>query len=145
VNLPTEGIAENKAIMFLGYLSAALPELHSVEAPRLLEIWDEFKAEHCSAPEPSAMHEALADVTTWLESALNCKAWVWDSDQRLAAMGCVDTARRILGQPLTKGAPLSKPPCSKCGYNGPGYFQPDTHPCASGNGAGLPTSGAEKP
>jgi hypothetical protein len=26
---------------------------------------------------------------------------------------------------------LSAAPCSKCGYNGPGYYQPETHSCAS--------------
>lgn len=30
---------------------------------------------------------------------------------------------------------LSPAPCSKCGYNGPGYFQPDTHPCAAAHHA----------
>lgn len=24
-----------------------------------------------------------------------------------------------------------KAPCYLCGYNGPGYYQPDTHPCAA--------------
>lgn len=27
--------------------------------------------------------------------------------------------------------PLSEAPCSKCGYNGPGYYQPSTHQCAA--------------
>ena len=26
--------------------------------------------------------------------------------------------------------PLSDAPCTKCGYNGRGYYQPETHPCA---------------
>jgi len=25
---------------------------------------------------------------------------------------------------------MSDPPCFVCGYNGSGYFQPETHPCA---------------
>lgn len=25
---------------------------------------------------------------------------------------------------------MNNPPCFNCGYNGPGYFQPDKHPCA---------------
>lgn len=28
-------------------------------------------------------------------------------------------------------ARFRKAPCYLCGYNGPGYFQPETHPCAS--------------
>lgn len=26
---------------------------------------------------------------------------------------------------------LSPAPCDVCGYNGPGYYQPETHPCAA--------------
>ncbi len=26
---------------------------------------------------------------------------------------------------------MEEAPCIFCGYNGPGYFQPDTHPCAA--------------
>ena len=33
-----------------------------------------------------------------------------------------------------RAAVLSDAPCSKCGYNGPGYYQPDTHPCAAQRG-----------
>jgi hypothetical protein len=25
---------------------------------------------------------------------------------------------------------MTKPPCFRCGYSGPGYFQEKTHPCA---------------
>lgn len=28
-------------------------------------------------------------------------------------------------------AKLSAAPCSICGYNGPGYYQAETHPCAA--------------
>jgi len=31
---------------------------------------------------------------------------------------------------VERRAPLSEAPCDVCGYNGPGYYQPDTHPCA---------------
>lgn len=30
---------------------------------------------------------------------------------------------------FARGA-MNEPPCFCCGYNGPGYFQPTTHPCA---------------
>lgn len=33
--------------------------------------------------------------------------------------------------PSGKFMGMSYAPCSKCGYNGAGYYQPDTHPCAS--------------
>ena len=28
-------------------------------------------------------------------------------------------------------ARFKRAPCYLCGYNGPGYYQPDTHPCAA--------------
>lgn len=31
---------------------------------------------------------------------------------------------------LFKLGAMNAPPCFKCGYNGPGYFQPDQHECA---------------
>lgn len=33
---------------------------------------------------------------------------------------------------------LSPAPCTKCGYNGPGYYQPLTHPCAAAQGDAVP-------
>jgi len=30
---------------------------------------------------------------------------------------------------MTDGLCVSLPPCSVCGYNGPGYYQPSQHPC----------------
>lgn len=32
---------------------------------------------------------------------------------------------------------MDDPPCFCCGYNGPGYFQPDKHPCAKRHHAAL--------
>jgi hypothetical protein len=52
------------------------------------------------------MREALEDVCLWLRSALECKQWVWDSDQRLAAMGCLATADELLKSPVETKAPL---------------------------------------
>lgn len=31
---------------------------------------------------------------------------------------------------LFKRGEMFSPPCFVCGYNGPGYYQPDKHPCA---------------
>jgi len=31
---------------------------------------------------------------------------------------------------FARGA-MDEAPCFCCGYNGPGYYQPDTHPCAA--------------
>lgn len=38
--------------------------------------------------------------------------------------------RRYLEMLFAKGAMMDAP-CFVCGYNGPGYFQPDKHPCAA--------------
>lgn len=41
------------------------------------------------------------------------------AQQPAAVDGAVDKAR------------FRRAPCHLCGYNGPGYYQPDTHPCAA--------------
>lgn len=44
----------------------------------------------------------------------------------------VRVIERILAQqPAVDRARFRKAPCYLCGYNGPGYFQPETHPCAA--------------
>lgn len=44
------------------------------------------------------------------------------------------TARALLPEktsgPIDKRRFSDEPPCYLCGYNGPGYFQPETHKCA---------------
>lgn len=42
--------------------------------------------------------ELLQVLTIWLRSALDCKEWVWDADQREAALGCVAQAEARLAQ-----------------------------------------------
>lgn len=37
--------SEESVVMFLGYLTATLPELHAIEAPRMLDAWQSFKRE----------------------------------------------------------------------------------------------------
>jgi len=37
-------IPRSKVVQFLGFLTAYLPELKGVEAPRLLEAWEQFIA-----------------------------------------------------------------------------------------------------
>lgn len=36
-----------------------------------------------------------------------------------------------------KPVAVSDAPCDKCGYNGPGYYQPDTHPCVAQAAGGV--------
>lgn len=37
--------SEQFVVMFMGYLTADIPELHVVEPPKILESWDKFKLE----------------------------------------------------------------------------------------------------
>lgn len=37
--------------------------------------------------------------------------------------------RRLEDELFKRGA-MCNPPCFCCGYSGPGYYQPDKHPCA---------------
>lgn len=37
----------------------------------------------------------IASLRQWVQAALDCKTWVWDSDQRLAAMGCIIEANAV--------------------------------------------------
>lgn len=46
--------------------------------------------------ELDTLRNSLLVMTKWVQFALDCKTWVWDSDQRLAAMGCVIEANDFL-------------------------------------------------
>ena len=47
-------------------------------------------------------------------------------------MPAVSDKKRLkqLEDMLFKRGAMCDPRCFVCGYNGPGYYQPDTHPCA---------------
>lgn len=45
------------------------------------------------------------------------------------ARGFVDEITRLEDRSFSLGE-MENPPCFRCGYNGPGYFQESTHPCA---------------
>lgn len=50
-----------------------------------------------------------------------------ETERRIAISACVGLREALAEQPRL----LSAAPCDQCGYNGPGYYQPKTHPCAS--------------
>lgn len=50
---------------------------------------------------------------SWLESARRADTRARELEDRLFALGAMD-----------------EPPCFCCGYNGPGYYQPNVHKCA---------------
>jgi len=45
IEVPDGCHSEEFVVMFLGYLCAALPELHQFECPKILEAWEQFKTE----------------------------------------------------------------------------------------------------
>lgn len=49
------------------------------------------------------------------------------SDEKLAKLSRV--VKRLEDRLFRLGA-MNDPPCFCCGYNGPNYYQPDTHKCA---------------
>lgn len=50
------------------------------------------------------LEAALRVQTKWVQAALDCKTWVWDSDQRLAAMGCIIEANELIGSQSDGGS-----------------------------------------
>ena len=49
-----------------------------------------------------------------------------DAEQRAE----IEALKAQLAKSFNKKRFENEPPCYLCGYNGPDYFQPDTHPCA---------------
>jgi hypothetical protein len=64
---------------------------------------------------------AQAELIASLQASLK------ESEERVA--GLLGENKRLLGHCFKSGL-MSKAPCFNCGYNGPGYFNPETHPCA---------------
>lgn len=65
-------------------------------------------------------------------------ASVVDPLDDLLTLGALRRILAALTQPVAgRDAPkrLSEAPCDQCGYNGPSYYQPDTHPCAAAHHA----------
>jgi hypothetical protein len=46
----------------------------------------------------------ISSLRQWVRAALECKTWVWDSDQRLAAMGCVIEADQVVPTQASGGS-----------------------------------------
>ena len=46
------------------------------------------------------------------------------------AWGEIDRLKESYTRSIVKTKRFKEGNCPVCGYNGPGYFQPDTHPCA---------------
>jgi len=69
--------------------------------------------------------EAVEGIGTDAEC---CYYWDGQRDMQLAAVNAI---RALLTDGVTTAPRFTGiAPCNICGYNGPGFFQPDTHPCA---------------
>ncbi|MCA3182399.1 MAG: hypothetical protein INH13_02040, partial [Cupriavidus sp.] len=68
-------------------------------------------------------HEAAAALRARASThADNC--WSWGKGHYECAVGQIERLQ------IDK-AKFERAPCYLCGYNGRGYYQPDTHPCAA--------------
>jgi len=54
---------------------------------------------------------------------------IWQNGRFILASTIEERLLRYEKMLFEMGA-MNKPPCFKCGYNGPGYFQPEIHKCA---------------
>lgn len=101
--------------------------------------------ESTAAPEPATDHfvDANKKVDTpdgWVlvpkEPTSEMVMAAWDTTER--SFSFRDGYRAMLAaapkQYVPSSRKLSDAPCNVCGYNGPGYYQPDTHPCAAPKG-----------
>ena len=57
------------------------------------------------------------------EDSYYCREVKAERDKLKAKVGILEDRLFALGE-------MENSPCFCCGYNGPGYFQPDQHPCA---------------
>ena len=51
-----------------------------------------------AAEEIKKLREALAECNFWVNAAIECKNWMWDGDQKEAAIFARDQARAALGE-----------------------------------------------
>ena len=91
-----------------------------VEAARLLGVTQAKKGFGCHTDEDRRFERAMYESIDKHRAAL----LDWEANQPAPQQpavvdGAVDKAR------------FKRAPCYLCGYNGPGYYQPDTHPCAA--------------
>jgi hypothetical protein len=55
-----------------------------------------------------ALESAIVPVGLWLRSALKCKAFVWDSDQREAALECLFAAQMAMDGIVSESGTFTK-------------------------------------
>ena len=63
----------------------------------------------------------------------------WSRDVRtvLSALEAAQADARRYADALFSLGAMRDPPCFFCGYDGPGYFQPNHHPCARRHHAAI--------
>ena len=61
---------EQDIVMFLGWLTAAIPELHNFETPRMLTLWDEYQQKHVPRGELQQNPKRWHTITCATQSGL---------------------------------------------------------------------------
>jgi hypothetical protein len=97
-------ILRDRGAAYLQRNDPSLDPEHDYADPFIQEAWEAWQGDLSEDPSPpgslistQSFRETLADVCLWLKSALECKQWVWDEDQRGAAMGCLAEGETLLG------------------------------------------------
>jgi len=84
-----------------GYLSRCLQSLYpNIEPlPDLLGVCTQIDNVLAGQKAENArLREALAECNVWVTAAIECKDWMWDGDQKEAAIFARDQARAALGE-----------------------------------------------
>jgi hypothetical protein len=104
-------ILRDRGMTYLQRNDPSVDAEHDYPDPFIQEAWEAWQVALAGAP--SAVHtlvstqhlrETLGDVSLWLKSALECKQWDWEPDQRLAAMACLKEADVLLRSPAETSA-----------------------------------------
>lgn len=79
------------------------------------------------------MIDELREVREVAVKAAYCLAEYDKTPEELwqAHLAAVATLDKLIAEQDGEGVKLSDPPCSRCGYNGAGYYQPSMHSCAA--------------
>lgn len=98
---------------------------------------------HPSA-EPRDPPEVLASAGFWPDCGCGECYAIHCLGNALAQLAERDREAERLRDLLFASGAMTEAPCFSCGYNGAGYFQPKTHPCAARHHAAIDAAMAER-
>lgn len=79
-----------------------------------------------------ALREAAEQALRFIKATNKTSSfWLVPESELNKTVTALDKALSQPPAPEQASGEISPAPCDKCGYNGPGYYQPDTHPCAA--------------